>query len=410
MKPENNYIDLCLSDIIKNKQIITHFQPIVSFRRKKSMAYEALSRAIHPITKQEIQPIVLFSLPKNNQERQLLDCACQNTAITNFANFYKNNKEILLTINFDAACIGHNFSEIDKFIDTVRKFAIKPSSIIIEIIESEANDELLLLDFVKHIKKHGFIVALDDFGTGHSNLNRIEKIHPHLIKLDRSLVSNIHKERYKFEVTRSIVKMSEKLGVTVLGEGVERESEVVALLELGVELFQGFRFGRPKVIEAAQPKCNETINSITKTFRKHITNKIMERRIESKEQRKILRTLILFLIEIEVADFNVILADFIEKNNGIESLYILDSSGIQLSDTITRLDTVGTNLISLYMPASAGEDHSLKDFILPLHSGLKFYHSDPYISLASGNTCNTMSRKFRTRKNEKYILCMDIKI
>ncbi|VVE73215.1 EAL domain-containing protein 6 [Pandoraea anapnoica] len=91
----------------------------------------------------------------------------------------------------------------------------------------------------------GVKVAVDDFGTGHSSLSYLRDFDMDAIKIDRSFVAKIGENPASEKVLESILEMSRKLNLTVIAEGVERQSQAQFLRELGVPVFQGFLFGRP---------------------------------------------------------------------------------------------------------------------------------------------------------------------
>ena len=99
---------------------------------------------------------------------------------------------------------------------------------------------------LQRIREAGFGLAIDDFGTGFSNLDRLEHLHPALVKLDRSLVvragSGVPNSR---EFAEAATKIGRAVGAKVLAEGVESAAEAEAVITVGAELLQGFRFARP---------------------------------------------------------------------------------------------------------------------------------------------------------------------
>jgi len=98
----------------------------------------------------------------------------------------------------------------------------------------------------KSIKSYGFSVALDDVGTGHSNLERIARIKPDIIKIDRCLIHDLDQERYRYIVVRSLRNLAQSIGALVLAEGLETEGEALAALDLDINLHQGYYYAKPE--------------------------------------------------------------------------------------------------------------------------------------------------------------------
>ncbi len=88
-------------------------------------------------------------------------------------------------------------------------------------------------------------LVVDDLGAGYSNLRLIADLEPAVVKLDRSLVMDVHKEPRKHMLIKGIVNMCVNLGAQVVAEGVELEEELTALRDTGVHYVQGYVFARP---------------------------------------------------------------------------------------------------------------------------------------------------------------------
>lgn len=94
------------------------------------------------------------------------------------------------------------------------------------------------------LRATGVRFALDHFGTGHSSLSQLERLHPQLVKIDRSFTARLDDPRTR-GLVGSMIELLEKAGVTVVAQGVETEEQRVWLSELGCELAQGFHLARP---------------------------------------------------------------------------------------------------------------------------------------------------------------------
>ena len=99
----------------------------------------------------------------------------------------------------------------------------------------------------------GFRVGLDDFGTGYSSLGYLRRLPLDFLKIDRSLVADLDADRQARSVIGAVIKMAEALDLEVVAEGVERESQLDALVEAGATCAQGHLFGRARELEAADP-------------------------------------------------------------------------------------------------------------------------------------------------------------
>jgi diguanylate cyclase (GGDEF)-like protein/PAS domain S-box-containing protein len=133
------------------------------------------------------------------------------------------------------------------------------------LAESGADPRSLTLELTEHVMLEnvdgvvaamtelnlmGVRFALDDFGTGYSSLSYLKQLPIESMKIDRSFVRDIETDPSDRAIIRTIVGMARSLGVLVVGEGVETETQALLLRQLGCDAFQGYLFGRPVPLDA----------------------------------------------------------------------------------------------------------------------------------------------------------------
>ncbi len=260
------YDNITIEEIIEKELITTLFQPLISFKRKQILGFEALSRGLNPNDNTLINPQILIREAEQFGLILDLDRLFRKKAFENFALYYRNNPNSVLSINLESNAIQEGLGS-GNLLKTVEKHKIAPSSIIIEILESDVDDISVLKKFVNEYRSLGFMIALDDFGAGFSNWDRIVSLKPDLIKLDRSIIDGIESDFYKQEVARSIIKLAHNTGSMVIAEGIEEEEESLKVLELNTDMLQGYLFGRPSDISSLDTgSILETINSISSRY------------------------------------------------------------------------------------------------------------------------------------------------
>lgn len=120
------------------------------------------------------------------------------------------------------------------------------SRIVLEVTERAALEKVPeARERISELRRTGCRIAIDDLGAGYAGLSSFVQLEPEVVKLDMSLVRDADKSSVKRRLIRSLTEACKDLGYSVVGEGVETDAERDVLIELGCDLLQGYRFGRP---------------------------------------------------------------------------------------------------------------------------------------------------------------------
>jgi len=132
---------------------------------------------------------------------------------------------------------------------------VSPSQIVFEIVESTLLDDRTeqIAANIHKLASAGFRIDLDDFGAGHTALTSLYKFPVDRIKIDKSLIRGIDKEKKKCAIVEGVFELCKKLDVGVIAENVETEAEYQTLSQLGITHFQGFLFARPMPFKDLAP-------------------------------------------------------------------------------------------------------------------------------------------------------------
>ena len=131
---------------------------------------------------------------------------------------------------------------------------------VLEITERLAPEERQpYQQILRDLKRQGFGVAIDDMGAGYASLQALVEVEPDYLKFDISLVRNIDRNLIKRSLLETLVDLSQKIGAKVIAEGIEAETELAALLDLGVGLGQGRFFTAPELVPGGSRPVTETI-------------------------------------------------------------------------------------------------------------------------------------------------------
>jgi EAL domain-containing protein (putative c-di-GMP-specific phosphodiesterase class I) len=401
-----------LEEIIEREFVESHFQPIVSMKRKSIVGFEGLSRGIHPADQSLISPIELFREAERQGLQMELDRLCRKQAMTQFKKIVQLHPDFILSVNLDASIMDQGAAGSGHLRNQAMEIGLNPRNIAIEIIESNVDDMKELQKFVETYRGYGFLIALDDVGAGHSNLNRIPLIKPDILKIDRFLIQDIQLDFYKQEVLKSLLSMAGHLGTLIIAEGVETEEEITALLDMEVDMVQGFYFAKPRRNDQLQcAAVLEKVERLGAAYKQKLLKKIDGKRFHMNQYYSMILEMQIDLEKIHSKDFNAQLTRMIQSFPQAEGLYILGENGIQETETVLNpLYQYARNPV-MFHPASRGADHTMKDyyyFLMETDIGKASFVTKPYLSMASGNICVTLAALFKDADQEKHILCIDI--
>lgn len=267
--------------IIKEKQIYSVFQPIVSLRDCKIVGYEALSRIKGESIIRNSED--LFYLASANGMVWQLEQICRRSTFKALSKQFDSKYSKLLFINVSPGVINDKDFREGFTREFVNKNNIETSQIVFELTEHEAiTDMTAFLTTLEHYKNQMYEIALDDVGSGYSGLGLICDIHPQYVKIDMKIIRNIHKNKLQYAIVKSLTDLAEAADFKLIAEGIETPEEMDALVNLGVHFGQGYYFSKPSEsfsdlkknvslvrgeIKKSNVRYNRTCNYGTEAFR-----------------------------------------------------------------------------------------------------------------------------------------------
>jgi predicted signal transduction protein with EAL and GGDEF domain len=229
-------------------ELLLHYQPLICLRNNEVSSYEALIRWNHPqygmISPMEFIPIaeesgLIIPIGKwvlRESCRQLAQWRSMHGGTAKFPRINVNvSRNQLLLSDFS--------STITQILD---EFKIEPSSLYLEITEGA-----LMRDreeggrVLRSLNEVGVKIALDDFGTGYSSLSWLNEFPVHEIKIDRSFVANMMHGQDCLAMVQAIISLTQKLGLSVVAEGIETIDQLFVLQSINCQLGQGYLFAKP---------------------------------------------------------------------------------------------------------------------------------------------------------------------
>ena len=230
-----------LQRIIREAKIETVFQPVVDLRTHDVLGYEALSRG--PVDTPLERPQAMFRASAEAGISTDLDRTCREAALKAIRGLATPGKVFVNSL-------PHGLADDDaqqmELLETLHRVALAPHDLVLEFSEREAqqNPEVFV-DCLKRLKARGFAIALDDIGTGYASQPVLEQVRPDYLKLDTSLVRGIEQNLIKQELMASLIRISARIGSSVIAEGVETRQEAQTLIDAGAQFGQGHLFAEP---------------------------------------------------------------------------------------------------------------------------------------------------------------------
>lgn len=237
-----------LLETILDNRIYSVYEPIVEVSSRTVFGYEALARG--PERSRFHSPAALFSAAQEYGLLFELDCACRESGLRGAVDFPSGTK---LFLNILPTTIHDPSFREDRLIETLEKRKLRPCDIVFEISEQESIRSFgAFREMRDQYRRLGFQFALDDTGAGYAGLEELVEIEPDYIKIDRSMVSGVDQDPARQDVLAAVLQLAEKMGAQVIGEGLDRLEELEMLGRLGIRFGQGWLFGHPTPLRAAE--------------------------------------------------------------------------------------------------------------------------------------------------------------
>ncbi|MDF2962368.1 MAG: RNase stability modulator [Paenibacillus sp.] len=227
--------------ILQHRLIHSVYQPIVSLKDGAIVGYEALTRG--PQNTPFQSPVHLFEYAEREGLLYPLDRLARETAIRGA--FFSKGRELLF-INIPADILQDPQFASGKTMELLQARGLNPCNVVFEITErSSIEDFRVAKQVLEHYRSQGYRIAIDDAGAGYSSLQAIAELQPDFIKVDRSLVQDIHLHKTKEYIMETFVAFAKKLNIEVVAEGIECIEELLYITRMGVNYAQGYLLGKP---------------------------------------------------------------------------------------------------------------------------------------------------------------------
>lgn len=244
VEPDYNEMIHQLTGIIHDKSIRMMSQAILDVETGKVKAWEMLSRG--PAGTKLENPLTLFAVAKQTGRLFTLEMIVLEKV---FQHIQKTDIEGDVFINFTPITMGErNFPHHVEML--LKEYEIDPSMVVFEITERDSIEGIHLLRAnVCYLRSIGIRIAIDDTGAGYASLHIIGEVLPDIIKIDRTVIHNIHSNSVKESMLKGLLLIAKETGSLVVAEGIENEDEAKVMKRNKVDLAQGYFYGRPQFLE-----------------------------------------------------------------------------------------------------------------------------------------------------------------
>jgi len=233
-------------------QFDIYYQPIFCLKTHHLLGFEALVRWQHP-ERGLVPPNDFIWLAEETGLIVPLGASVMHEACAALQRFERDLEHdkadrdpLFISVNVSPRQVGDE-TFLQHLCSTLEETGIKPGQVKLEITESllmESPKEAIKI--LKYVKTLGLMLAIDDFGTGYSSLSYLHRFPIDNLKIDRSFVMSMEKDERSLAIVRAITGLARALGLTIIAEGIESNSQLESLYAMGCEMGQGYLMAKPQ--------------------------------------------------------------------------------------------------------------------------------------------------------------------
>jgi EAL domain-containing protein (putative c-di-GMP-specific phosphodiesterase class I) len=224
-------------------EMVPYFQPIIDQRQHRVVGFEALARWHHP-ERGVLPPSAFLEVAQETGQiveidRQILASACRSVARWQALD---PSRELTVSVNVSGLTLADPCL-VPWVVRVLAESGLKASRLSLEITETMlVDDQVATTESLSRLRALGIQLTIDDFGTGYSSLLYLKRFPVGVLKIDRSFIDGLGRDRDDEVIVEAVVGVSQALGIELIAEGVETAQQAEWLLALGCDRLQGFLF------------------------------------------------------------------------------------------------------------------------------------------------------------------------
>ena len=236
-----------LGEAISAGELVVHYQPKVKLGSKGSRevgSLEALVRWDRP-GHGLVPPDEFIPLAETTGLIDSLTDYVLHAVLKQIAQWRKHGSSVAVAVNLAPQLLS-DLGLPDRLSDLLAEYGVDGSALIVEVTESAAmTDAARTMDILTRLRLKGIELSMDDFGTGYSSLVELYRMPFSEMKIDKSFVIDVNRDKEAEVIVRSIVDLGHNLGLKVCAEGVETEEAMDFLRSIKCDLAQGYYISKP---------------------------------------------------------------------------------------------------------------------------------------------------------------------
>lgn len=389
--------------IFRDMRLFSHFQTVFSLAHGRAVGYEALLRATRRDSR-PATPLDAFGIAERAGEIALLDRLARAIHARNFA--AQRSGESWLFLNIHPQVIVDGLTHHGPFFgELLESCGITPYRVVIEVLEAALLEDAPLSDSLAYYRGLGCLIAIDDFGAGHSNIDRIWRLKPEIVKLDRSLANQASEDRTARMMLPRLVAMLHEAGSLVLMEGVETEAQAMIAMDAEADFVQGNFFAIPSPELTAVPSGGASFDALYNQFHRLAA---LEHLDYQSEVDPYAQALVGVAERLETGQpLAEAAAPFLDLPHA-DRCFVLDRMGQQSGTSVLAHGAMAA-ADPRFAPIAddSGANWARRHYFRRALSQPGVHMTRPYLSVATARLCVTVSTSIRTAAG-RFVLCGDV--
>ncbi|WJG09254.1 EAL domain-containing protein [Aliiglaciecola sp. LCG003] len=234
----------------QSKVFINYYQPIVNSSTGLLEGFELLMR--WPDEGGMIPPDQFIPIAEELGLIENMTWDALERAMLVLSEWQTKERQVYLSVNLSARHFERQTS-IDHIVLLLEQYGLPVSALRFEITETALmKDYERALEYMQNMRKHGFVIALDDFGTGYSSLKYLKEFPIQVLKVDKSFVDDIGKDKSNEALVLTTLRMADCLNMYCVAEGIEHAEQIEFFTLHGCNHLQGYYYSKPVPADKTQ--------------------------------------------------------------------------------------------------------------------------------------------------------------